>query len=132
MKKKDLILILAVVLAAFAALGSAAFFTAGKVPSGMVHIYVNNQLFAQEKLGQEKEIPIIQPDGRENILHLLPNGFYMARANCATEDCIHQGLVTTENYHQRPQLNRVVCAHNHVYVELVLTDQTPPPDMPDI
>ena len=132
MKKKDLILIVAMMLIAGGLLAAVTLSTAGTASSGQVRIYVNDQLYAQESLGKERDIAITQPDGQENILHLTADGFYMLRANCVSQDCIHQGPVTAENYYQRALLNKVVCAHNNVYVELVLTNQTPPPDMPDI
>lgn len=132
MKHKNLILILGVSFIACILLIVARLGMQGKAPNGLVRIYVGNELYAQEELQDERDITISQPDGKTNILHLMENGFYMKESTCITQQCIEQGQVTVDNYYKRALGARVICAHNEVQVELVLTDRTAVPDLPDI
>lgn len=130
--KKNLFLLSAVLI--LAALFYLVFYCSffGKKPNGLVRIYVGHQLFAQEALQDERDIEIRQESGQVNVLHLTSNGFYMKDANCLTHQCIDQGEVTTQNYPHRALGTKIICAHHNLWAELVLIEQTPPPEMPDI
>lgn len=130
--KKNLFLILGAVLVACLLLFAAKQGMKNKVPNGMVRIYVGGKLYAQEQLSTPRDIPIIQPDGKKNILYLMEDGFYMKESTCLTQQCIKQGQVTLDNYYKRSMGVEILCAHHQVKVELVLTDRTPVPDLPDI
>lgn len=132
MKKINLIPIIAVGIAAVALMAFALLTVKDKAPNGMVDIYVDGKLYAQEKLGSERDVVISQPDGKENILHISADGFHMKSSNCITQQCIAQGPVTLDNYYRRALGTEILCAHHQVRIELVLTDRTPDPDMPDI
>lgn len=132
MIKKNIIIILGVVVIACVLIIVSQTVMGQKSPNGLVRIYIGGDLYSQEELLLERDITISQPDGKTNILHLMENGFYMKESTCLTQQCIQQGQVTVDNYHMRALGTRVICAHNEVQVELVLTDRTPAPDLPDI
>ncbi|MBE5782172.1 MAG: hypothetical protein E7329_02520 [Clostridiales bacterium] len=132
MKKKDLIILLGAVLLiglVFLISHLAGF---GTAPLGTVRIYVNGELYREERLGQSRDIEIEQATGEKNILHLTENGFYMAHSTCQNQLCVQQGQVTSDNYYLRAMGSRVICLPNRVEAELTLINQTPPPDMPDL
>lgn len=132
MKKKNLILILGIFFIACSLLLASWAAMQNKAPNGLVRIYIGSDLYAQEELRDERDITISQEDGKVNILHLTENGFYMKESTCITQQCIEQGPVTLDNYYKRALGTRIICAHHQVQVELVLTDRTPVPDLPDI
>ena len=130
MKKKEiLILLIALCLVCLVYFLST---LAGGAPLGTVSIYVDGRLYAQEPLGRSRDITLEQPTGEKNVIHLMENGFYMAYSTCDNQSCIHQGQVTADNYYLRALGAQVICLPNRVHAELSLTDQTPPPDMPDL
>jgi len=132
MKRANIIPIISVLAAACVLIFIVFLGLKNKVPNGTVRIYVGGELYDQQQLGEERDILISQPDGKKNLLHLSKNGFYMKESNCITLQCIAQGQVTLDNYYKRALGTDILCAHHQVRVELVLTDRTPIPDMPDI
>ena len=132
MKKKEIILLLSALAVAVLLFSLSKFLDMGKAASGLVRIYVDGKFYQEEKLGADREIEIIQENGARNILHLSPDGFYMAFSTCHNQLCIQQGEVTLENYWNRSLGTHVLCLPHLVDVELVLLDRTPVPDLPDI
>ena len=61
------------------------------------------------------------PDGTEaiNVVHLTPEGFMMADANCEGHDCINEGEVTLENREERVLWNMVICLPHQLSLELI-------------
>ena len=101
--------------------------------TNLVRVYVDNQLYCEEKLIPGKRIEIRQDGGEENILMLTADGFFMESANCHNQSCVHQGSVTADNYRMRTLGNRIICIPNRVTVELVLDPMQPiDPDLPDV
>lgn len=132
MKKKDLLLLLG----AFALAGVffliSQFSNMGKTSLGTVRIYLDGQFYAEEKLVKGKEIRISQPTGEINILTCTENGFFMQHSSCQNQLCVQQGEVNADNYYLRSLGNRIICLPNRVEAELLLSNQTLSPDMPDI
>ena len=132
MTKKNLLLIGGTMLIACMLLAVARMGMQNKAPNGLVRIYLKDQLYSQERLSSPRDITINQPDGKTNILHLMENGFYMKESTCSNQLCIEQGQVTVDNYYKRHMGTDIYCSPHGVRVELVLTDRTPVPDLPDI
>ena len=130
MKKKEILILIC----SLCLIGLVFFLStlAGGTPLGTVNIYVDGNLYAQEPLGREREITVQQSTGEKNVIHLMNNGFYMAYSTCDNQSCIHQGQVTADNYYLRALGAQVICLPNRVHAELSLSNQTPPPDMPDL
>jgi len=132
MKKKEILLLLGALLLALVLFSVSQMMNIGKEAAGLMRIYVDGELYREEKLGKEREIEITQETGEKNILHLTPDGFYMAYSTCHNQLCIQQGKVTLDNYYSRSLGTHVLCLPHRVDVELVLLDRTPVPDLPDI
>ena len=129
---RNLILVLALLAAALGLILFGLLAQGGKTPAGILRITVNGQWYADEPLGEEREIEIVQSDGKRNVIHILEDGFFMQFSTCDNQLCVHEGTVTVENYYRRALQNRVLCLPNGVSLELVLTDRTPVPDLPDM
>ena len=91
----------------------------------------NGRFYADEPLGRVRDVEIVQEDGKRNVIHLTENGFCMQYSTCDNQLCVQMGAVTVDNYYLRALQNRVLCLPNGVSLELVLTDRTPVPDLPD-
>lgn len=68
-------------------------------------------------------MPITQINGVKNVVHISPDGFYMASATCDNQDCVHQGKVTLDNRDVRLLGNQVVCLPNKVILELLTPEE---------
>lgn len=95
-------------------------------------IILNNRVWGIEPLGEERDVTVDQGDGVVNVIHLLPNGFYMASSSCHNQLCVSEGTVTTENYRRRFLGTSVFCLPHNVQLELVVVNATPDPNLPDI
>ena len=95
-------------------------------------IILNNRVWGIEPLGEEREITVDQGDGVVNVIHLLPDGFYMASSTCDNQLCVSEGTVTVDNYQRRILGTSVLCLPHHLDLELVVPSHTPDPNAPDI
>ena len=130
-KRKDLLIIAAVLVVAAGWYGFTAFQNTKGSPDGSVRIYVDGRLYATARLGQAEPVVITQSNGETNTVAFTKDGFYMASSSCKNQLCVHQGTVTTGNYMLRAMGRQVICLPNRVVVELVVTEP-PPDDAPDI
>ena len=100
------------------------------VPPACVRVSVQGRLYAILWLGEERSVEIDQGDGVKNVVHLLPDGFYMECSTCQNQLCVQQGTVTVDNYPRRMLGPYVLCLPNQVELELIVLDSAPS-DMPD-
>ncbi len=95
-------------------------------------IILNNRVWGIEPLGEERDVTVDQGDGVVNVIHLLPDGFYMASSTCENQLCVSEGTVTVENYQRRILGASVLCLPHNLDLELVVPSHTPDPNAPDI
>ena len=91
-----------------------------------------NRIWGIEALGEERDVTVDQGDGVVNVIHLLPDGFYMASSTCENQLCVTEGTVTVENYQRRILGPCVYCLPHSLQLELVIPGATPDPNAPDI
>lgn len=134
MKKRDLLLILTVVLIAAALLGVTVLSGSGKVAKGQMNVYVNGKLHDTVTIVNGKDYTVQQEDGSVNVIRMTENGFYMLSSTCHNQLCIGQGEANADNWNRRSLGTHVICLPNRVDVELVLTDEQSviDPDAPDV
>jgi len=82
-------------------------------------VTVGDVVFEPYPLLEERDLPITQVDGKKNVVHISPAGFFMTSATCENQDCVHQGEVTLQNRDLRILGNQVVCLPNKVMLELL-------------
>ncbi len=104
---------------------------AAEQPKAYLFIILNNRVWGIEPLGEEREVTVDQGDGVVNVIHLLPDGFYMASSTCDNQLCVSEGTVTTDNYSQRILGTSVLCLPHGLDLELVIPSATPDPSALD-
>ena len=70
-------------------------------------------------LNQETEFTIHQEEEKENTIYITQNSVHMLSSTCDNQNCVQQGIVTTENRERRLLGNMIVCLPNQVLLELV-------------
>jgi len=88
-------------------------------------ITVPGQTYDLIPLTETREIVIEQEDGCRNVVEIFPGGFRMVESNCANQDCILQGDVTTDNVGSRALANQIICLPHRLVLELVTADGEP-------
>lgn len=101
-------------------------------PEAYLFIILNNRVWGIEPLGEERDVTVDQGSGVVNVIHLLPDGFYMHSSTCDNQLCISEGTVTVGNYQQRFLGPCVYCLPHNLQLELVVPGATPDPNAPDI
>lgn len=124
MKKRDIILLLSVVLVAALLLGGTMILGSGKVAKGQMYVYVDGKLHDTVPIVNGKDYTVRQEDGSVNVIRMTENGFYMLSSTCHNQLCIGQGEANADNWNRRSLGTHVICLPNRVDVELALTDET--------
>lgn len=99
---------------------------------GYVFIILNNRVWGIEALGEERDVTVDQGDGVVNVIHLLPDGYYMQSSTCDNQLCVGEGTVTVQNYQTRILGPCVYCLPHNLQLELVVPGATRDPNAPDI
>ena len=75
-------------------------------------------------LNADNAFTVRQSDGSENVVHIGRNSFYMEASNCENQNCVEQGEVTLENRDTRVLLNMVICLPHNLSLELLTREET--------
>ena len=115
MKKKDLLLIAAVLLAA----GLLFLLTrSGADPGCRVDIYLDDVLYQSIRAGEETTV-IIEREGKKNIILFEKDGVSMHSSSCKNQVCVNTGKLFYDDALML-ELNRwIVCLPNGVSLEVV-------------
>jgi len=134
MKKRDVFLILAVVLIAAALLLVMSMSNRGKEAAGRMKVYVDGKLYDTVTIQNGRDYEVKQEDGSVNVIRMTENGFYMLSSTCHNQLCIEQGEANADNWNKRSLGTHVICLPNRVDVELELTADKAvlDPDAPDV
>ena len=101
-------------------------------PEAYLFIILNNRVWGIEPLGEERDVTVDQGNGVVNVIHLLPDGFYMLSSTCDNQLCVTEGTVNTQNYQMRFLGPCVYCLPHNLQLELVVPGAKPDPNAPDI
>ena len=101
-------------------------------PSAYVFIIIDNRVWGIEALGEERDVTVDQGDGVVNVVHIMPDGYYMLSSTCDNQLCVSEGTVTVTNYQQRILGPCVYCLPHNLMLELVVPGATPDPGAPDV
>lgn len=122
MKKRDIIIIAAVLAVALISLPIVGYFSAQRTAGqaqDFVYIYVGNDLYEAVALDEAKVVHIDQENGKTNDVEIAADGrVFMKDSTCDNQDCVKQGEMTAENIESRPMRNWVVCLPNEISIEL--------------
>lgn len=134
-RRKDILVIAAVLLIAAAAYGIMMLARSGQQISGMVEVYADGALQASAPLDKNAELTVEQPNGDLNIVKIEDGAVWMEHSSCKNQLCLSQGTITADNWTRRAMGRTIICLPNHVYVELALAEGHPTladPNAPDI
>lgn len=109
MKKKDIILIISVIIIALGAILGNKILNSGK--SDRVEIYVDNKLYKELSINEDKKIEINNGKGK-NTVYIHDNGVEMLHANCPDKVCVRTGFVKKTG-------ESIVCLPHRVNIKIV-------------
>lgn len=118
MKKKDAVLILSLLLIA-GMLFALRFMAYNRDIGDTAVIEVNGEEYMRVSLNDPRRVTIEQPGGAVNIVEITSQGVFMLYASCPDQLCVHQGMVTKQNYRIRPTQAFIICLPHRVTVELI-------------
>ena len=119
MDKKNWLLIGGVVLLAAVLLAVTQLLPKTDADVDCVVIRVGDTEYARVPLSQPQTLTIEQENGAVNVVEVTENGMRMVSSTCGNQICVHQGLVTLENWELKPQQQFISCLPNRVMLELV-------------
>lgn len=119
MDKKNWLLIGGVALLALLLLAVVPLLPGTQADVDCVVIFVGDEEYARIPLSAPQTITIEQENGAVNVVEVTQNGMRMVSSTCGNQICVHQGLVTLENWEMKPQQQFVSCLPNRVLLELV-------------
>lgn len=71
----------------------------------------------------DKVITLKQDDAHINEVYITRTSVEMRMATCENQDCVQQGVITTENYKERVLGAYIMCLPNQVTIEFIATEQ---------
>lgn len=108
MKKKDFILIIAILIVIATTFGINYFVNTKSGDN--IEIYVDNKLYKTYSIDDEDEIKIESQEGY-NIIKIHDHGVEMSEASCPDKVCVHAGFITKPS-------ESIVCLPNKVHIKI--------------
>lgn len=122
MKKKDILLIAGILIAAAALFFGVKYFIidSEKAVTGYVSVTVNSREWVRLPLDEPTSYTVHQASGAENTITIVEGGdVYVSYATCDNQDCVEQGHITPQNVDTRVLMNQIICLPNSVVVTVV-------------
>lgn len=117
MKKKDILLIIGVLLLALLAFGASRLLR--PVSSGAtVTVYVGGEEYAKVSAGDYQTITVDQGDGKVNVIVIAEHDVHMESSTCKNQICVHHSPIDPQQADELLLDNWIVCLPNGVSVEV--------------
>ena len=113
MKKKDIILVISILLVAALVFAGNRIINSDK--GDMVEIYVDNKLYKEVSIDKEQKIEI-ERNKAKNVLLIHNKGVEMIEANCPDKVCVNTGFISKPG-------ESIVCLPHRVNVKIVSADK---------
>ena len=122
MDKKNLLVIVAVALAALVLLAVVVFLRPQmtEVTEDTIIIAVDGKEYTRVPLSSPQTITIAQKNGCVNVVEVSSRGAVMLSSTCDNQLCVHMGEVTVDNWEFRPNQQFIICLPNRVSIELAV------------
>ncbi len=119
MKKRDVIIIVVVLVVALAGLVAVKLLTPKPEPGAeyYAYIYIGGELYEADPLDEDKLLEIDQGSGTVNHIEIKNGVVRMVDSTCPDKQCVGQGEMSAENYEQR-LLPYIICLPNQIRIEL--------------
>lgn len=88
-----------------------------------LHIQVGSKTHSIVPLNHDEIIEVKQPNGAVNRIEISNNRAKMHFSTCKNQECLHQGEMRLDNIMQRPLFNQIVCLPNQVLLELLTPEE---------
>ena len=115
MKKKDLIILGAVLLAAVLLYAAT---TLTQSPPAYGIIYVGDEVFRKVPIDEYGSVTVDQGGGKVNVVTIDENGVRMESSSCKNQICVKQGTISLETADELALGRWIICLPNGVSVEL--------------
>lgn len=121
MKKRDILIIAAVLaVALIAAVVSFRLLHRGGAED-LVNIYVDGELYKSVPLAEDQVIEVSQDGGQMNHIEIKDGVVRMLDSNCSNQNCVAMGPMSAE--HPGLRFGVIVCLPHRVSVELLLASE---------
>ena len=118
MKRRDLQLIIILLVLASAGLIIGRLTGTGQAPVHQAVIYVKDAEYQRIDL-DHPQLLVVEQGNQRNEIQVTENSVYMHDSTCENQDCLLQGEVTLDNVTQRPLGAWIICLPNQVSIELL-------------
>jgi hypothetical protein len=117
MKKKDILLILGVLVLALLAFGASRLLQPAS-SGATVTVYVGGKEYAKVRADDYQTITIDQGDGKVNVLVIAENDVHMESSTCKNQICVHHSPIDPQLADELLLDHWIVCLPNGVSVEV--------------
>ena len=117
-KRKDIWLILAVILIVAALMAAKTLFRPDLGSRAAVQIKVDGQEIGTYPLQENREIPVHTEYGY-NLIVIQDGAVFVREADCGNQDCVQQGAMSLDNYTQRFLGNLILCLPHKLEIQLM-------------
>lgn len=117
-KRKDIWLILAIILFTAALMAAISLFRPGLGTRAAVQIKVDGQEIGTYPLRENREIPL-QTEYGYNLIVIQDGAVSVREADCSNQDCVQQGAMSLDNYTQRFLGNLILCLPHKLEIQLL-------------
>lgn len=117
MKKRDVFLIIGVLLLALLAFGASLLLKPAS-SGATVTVYVGGKEYAKVSADDYQTITIDQGDGKVNVLVIAEHDVHMESATCKNQICVHHKPIDPQQTDDLLLDNWIVCLPNGVSVEV--------------
>ena len=117
MKKKDILLIVGVLLLALLVFGVSRLLMPAS-SGATVTVYVGGEVYAKVSADDYQTITVDQGDGKVNVLVIAAHDVHMESATCKNQICVHHSSIDPQQADELLLDNWIVCLPNGVSVEV--------------
>ena len=117
MKKKDILLIVGVLVLALAAFAASRLLSPAS-SGAMVTVYIGGEQYMQVAASDYQTITVDQGDGKVNVIVIAEHDVHMESATCKNQICVHHKSIDPANADELLLDRWIVCLPNGVSVEV--------------
>jgi len=121
MKKRDLVIILSVIVIAILSFVGYRVFDKQASDANYVIVSVNGEEYKRVSLSDPQTV-VVENNGHRNEIKITEEGVKMLSSSCDNQNCVMQGEATLENFETRILGGWIICLPNQVSIELVKGD----------
>jgi hypothetical protein len=81
----------------------------------IIEVWFDGELLSTHNLQEQYREILFERNGMRNLIIIEDNGTFIKEANCPTQQCVHQGMVTKNN-------QSIVCLPHKLIVKVVIQE----------